>query len=194
MRGALSARSPDEDLWIVGVRDGVPGGHHPRVPACASTGEHVQGVVSSIAATAIVVQVNASLSKTVFLTETTKFETVDAPATRAELRSETRWSSTRPQGTGPRGIACPLCPCQSVRIRAEEVTAVRRSGGETQVHCSPTWPGLWRRTPAGVRLSAHHVVTDANGEAISWTRLGQAQEWQHYQAGTFADFETAHPH
>lgn len=50
------------------------------------TGEHVQGVVSSITKTTIVVQVNATQSKTVLLTETTKFEKVDVPATRADVK------------------------------------------------------------------------------------------------------------
>jgi hypothetical protein len=50
------------------------------------TGEHVQGVASSITKSSIVVQVNASQSKTVLLTETTKFEKVDAPATRANVK------------------------------------------------------------------------------------------------------------
>lgn len=58
---------------------GVPLLAHP-------TGEHVQGVIVAITKTSIVVQVSAGQTKTVGLTDTTKFEKVNSPAVRGDLK------------------------------------------------------------------------------------------------------------
>jgi hypothetical protein len=47
--------------------------------------EHVRGTVKSLTQTSIVIQVDGKREQTVALTDATKYETPDGPATRADL-------------------------------------------------------------------------------------------------------------